>query len=118
MTKLIDAAHAEMIRQKEVEYKNQVGSKRTGPDVAGKEKTDCIMYVIKTLSKAYAQVGDADAVKAVRSLYEDGSHLAKYLVEERDWTGYYWNPDVRHPRDNDSEHPSTLSASSTHRAIL
>ena len=108
MTKFIDAAYAEMIRQKEVEYKKQVGSQRpAGPETAGKEKTDCITYVIKTLSKAFTQVGETDAAKTTRSLYEDGSDLAKYLVEQQDWTGYYWNPDVRHPSDNDSEHPST-----------
>jgi hypothetical protein len=107
MTQLIDAAYAEMLRQKDVEYLHQVGSQRVGPDTIGKEKTDCITYVIKCLTKAYNDTGNADAAARIKSLYEDGSVLGKYLVDGLHWTGYYWNPDVRHPADGQAEHPST-----------
>lgn len=110
-SKFIKAAVAEMLRQKDVEYVNQVGSKRTEPDGVGKEKTDCITYVIKVLGKAYRETGNPEAAKTVAALAEDGSDLARHLVDALDWKAYYWNPDVRSPADPDEkrkqEHPSS-----------
>jgi hypothetical protein len=108
MSAFIDAAYKELLRQKDVEAPNQVGSAHPpGPDTVGKEKTDCITYVLKVLTKAFSDVGAPGAAATVRTLYNDGTDLAKYLVDSQDWAAYYWNPDVRFPADNDPEHPSS-----------
>ena len=84
---------------------NQVGTKYRGPDAAGKEKINCILYVKKILQYAFKESSQPQHVQGVQQHYFDGGELAKYLVESAGWKAYYWNPDVRHPADGDDEHP-------------
>ena len=85
-------------------YDSQVGSQYTGSDGAGKTKTDCITYVMRALAYAYEQTGQPDKASSVRSYSKKGTDLAQFLVTSS-WKAYYWNPDVRVPRDGLSEHP-------------
>jgi hypothetical protein len=82
---------------------SQVGS-RYGGDRKGKAVTDCITYVRQVLEYAFEQVGNKAASAGVRAHYQKGTTLAQYLVGQG-WGAYYWNPDVREPRDGKSEHP-------------
>jgi hypothetical protein len=84
---------------------NQVGSRYSGnKDKTGKAVTDCITYVRLVLEYAFEKVGNAAAVKGVRANYTKGTELARYLTGIG-WSAYYWNPDVRIPRNKNSEHP-------------
>lgn len=82
---------------------NQVGSHYEG-DKTGKTVTDCITYVRLVLEYAFQKVGNAAAVSGVRAHYTKGTDLARYLTGIG-WSAYYWNPDVRNPRNGVSEHP-------------
>jgi hypothetical protein len=61
--------------------------------------TDCITYVVTVISKAYEDIGDKAAAKAVRDLGECGTNLAAYLVRKKGWKGIYYNPDIVNPRE-------------------
>lgn len=86
----------------------QVGSHYEG-DRDGKSPTDCITYVRQVLEYGFEQMGQPDKVEGVRRSYEKGTDLARYLVSIG-WNAYYWNPDVRNPRDRGTtsgpEHPA------------
>jgi hypothetical protein len=86
-------------------HADQVGSKYSGPDSAGKSKTDCITYVRQVLEYAFDQVRDSTSAAGVRRNYEKGTNLARFLVTLPGWNAYYWNPDVRDPLDGSPEHP-------------
>ena len=86
------------------DYGSQVGSQCTSADGAGKTKTDCITYVMRVLTYAFEQTGQPDKAADVRSRSKKGTDLARYLVG-LGWKAYYWNPDVKVPRDGLSEHP-------------
>lgn len=83
------------------DHSAEVGSKYSG-DRTGKKLTDCITYVQNVIRHAYEQSGKADIGQNLRG-YTEGIPLANYLVQSG-WVAYYWNPDVRHPRDGGSEH--------------
>jgi hypothetical protein len=82
----------------------QVGSMYPG-DKTGRTQTNCIDFVTKVLVYAYEKMGRKEAAAEVKKRVSKGTDLAKYLVESRNWRAHYWNPDVKHPRDLDSEHP-------------
>lgn len=92
-------------------HENQVGSHRAQwlkseglpDDTAGKEKTDCITYVIQVLSYAFERTAKNEAARRVRRLGERGTELAAYLVN-LGWKAYYWNPDVVNAEDGEAEH--------------
>jgi hypothetical protein len=89
-------------------YKNpgsQVGSAYTGDRSGGEAVTDCITYVRQVLEYAFTQVGEPEHARGVRAHYQKGTELAEYLTSIG-WSAYYWNPDVRNPRDNSPEHPA------------
>jgi hypothetical protein len=96
---------------------NQVGTKYTGPAAAavGKVRTDCITYVMNVLSYAFEQTGRSDIATGVRSNSKKGTKLAQYLVSQG-WNAYYWNPDVRNPRDRRSEHVVSYQNTKRHGA--
>jgi hypothetical protein len=97
------------------DYKNQVGSQYSGPDAEGKAKTDCITYVMQVLTYAFEQTGDAESAGGVRAHSQKGTELAHFLVG-RGWNAYYWNPDVKNPRDGLSEHPFAYKTTSHSKA--
>jgi hypothetical protein len=82
---------------------SQVGSAYTG-DKEGMAVTDCITYVRQVLEYAFNQVGEPEHTAGVRSHFKKGTELAAYLVDIG-FSAYYWNPDVRNPRDGQSQHP-------------
>src|SRR5580765_434474 len=74
---------------------------------AGDLNTDCIIYVRNVLEYAYEKIGRKDISDRIHAMPKDGGvALASYLVS-LGWRAHYWNPDVRHPRDGDSEHPDS-----------
>jgi len=86
---------------------DEVGSRYPGAR-RGRSITNCIIYVGHVLKYGYSKIGRRDASKRIHSyaiVDQDGMKLAKYLVRQLDWKAHYWNPDVRNPRDNTSEHP-------------
>jgi hypothetical protein len=100
MATLTDYAYAKMLDL----YKNhshEVGSSYPG-DKTGKQVTDCITYVQNVIRYAYTKVGKPEVSKRIN--FAKGTDLATYLVG-LGWRGCYWNPDVRKPRDQASEHP-------------
>jgi len=85
------------------DFNTQVGSHYPSPP-PGKDLTDCITYCRLVLEYAFTQVNEPDHVTGVHSRYEKGTVLAQYLVS-LGWKAYYWNPDVKNPRDKLAEHP-------------
>lgn len=92
-------------------HAHQVGShlKAKEPDTYKNfEATDCITYVQQTLVYAYKKAGRADfAAKVQKDLGSNkgsGTHLAKTLVLEDNWTGVYINPDTSY-KTNDKDNP-------------
>jgi hypothetical protein len=84
-------------------HANEVGVNYTGAK-NGRTVTDCYIYGRNVLTYAYEQVGRKDVADAIRKIpNESGAELAKYLAGQG-WHSYYWNPDVRNPRDGDAEH--------------
>jgi hypothetical protein len=67
--------------------------------------TDCITYVLNVLTHAFQATGDAAAAVKAKGLGARGTDLAKYLVTSHKWKGIYINPDAKHPRDDEKEHP-------------
>jgi len=84
------------------DHAHEAGSKYAG-DKTGLQNTDCITYCINVISFAYEKVGNPTMAARVRGQGR-GIELATLLVADG-WKAHYWNPDVRHPRDNSSEHP-------------
>jgi hypothetical protein len=70
-----------------------------------KKPTDCITYVINVLTYAFEKDGRKSVAQKVAKLGNKGTELGAYLVNDQKWTGIYYNPDVNHPRDGNSEHP-------------
>jgi hypothetical protein len=93
---------------------DQVGRLYAG-DKAGKAQTDCITFVTQVLVYAYEKLGKKEAAHAVRQRAKKGTALAEYLVTKRLWKAHYWNPDVRHPRDNQDEHPYSYRLAVKHK---
>ena len=90
-------------------HDNEVGKYFKG-DKAGRSLTDCIIYVSNVLIYGHEKIGRSDRNDEIRRLglkLEDGSKLANYLVRTVGWNAHYWNPDVREPRDRQSEHPAS-----------
>lgn len=90
-------------------HDNEVGSKFSG-DRRGRTPTDCFIYAQNVLSYAYDQIGRKDIGNGIRAGFKDargnpesGVDLAKYL-RSLGWHTYYWNPDVKNPKDRDPEH--------------
>jgi hypothetical protein len=88
---------------------DEVGSDFTG-EKRGRTITNCIIYVSNVLIYAHDKIRRSDIserVKQLGKIQQDGSKLANYLVRELGWSAHYWNPDVRNPRDSQSEHPAS-----------
>lgn len=87
-------------------HDNEVGLKFSG-DRRGRTITDCFIYARNVLTYAYEKIGRRDIAARIRGIPEEnGTALAAYLASIG-WHTYYWNPDVRNPRDGDSEHPAS-----------
>jgi hypothetical protein len=93
------------------DYATQVGSHYGGADGVGKTKTDCITYVMNVLTYAFEKTGKPEYAAGVRANASKGTDLGHYLVG-RGWKAYYWNPDVKNPRDGVSEHPFAYKSTS------
>lgn len=94
-------------------HNNEVGVKFPGSRV-GKSLTSCIIYVSNVLIYAHQKIGFSDTSYRVQRIEQigideqDGTKLAKYLVNEVGWKAHYWNPDVSDKsRDGTSEHSSS-----------
>jgi hypothetical protein len=87
-------------------HDNEVGREFPG-DKRGRTLTDCYIYARNVLMDAYQNIGRGDIAAAIGAIpQENGTQLAKYLASIG-WRTYYWNPDVRNPRDGSSEHPTS-----------
>ena len=85
-------------------HDDQVGNRYPG-DHQGKSVTDCTIYVCQTLEYAFEQMGQTDRSRVIHGFRtKSGRDMALYLVSIG-WNAYYWNPDVKNPRDGDQEHP-------------
>jgi hypothetical protein len=82
---------------------NQVGKYYPG-DRHGRKVTDCITYVREVLEDAFQRTGDPAGAAGVRQRVVHGTVMARYLVINKGWKAYYWNPSVRAPRDQSPEH--------------
>ena len=60
----------------------------------GALKTDCITYVLGVLYYAFNKTGDKAAVKAIKRLNANGVKIQNWLIKNRKWNVYYWNPDT------------------------
>ena len=88
-------------------HDHEVGSElyKLDPEAyAGYEPTNCITYVMKSLSYAFQKSGHPDAAREVWKYITRGVDLANYLVHTHGWSCIYANPDQYHPEDGDSEH--------------
>jgi hypothetical protein len=93
---------------------DQVGRLYEG-DKTGKGQTDCITFVMQVLVYAYEKLGLKEVAQAVKNRAKKGTALAEYLVTKRTWKAHYWNPDTRHPGDNDNEHPYSYLLAVKHK---
>lgn len=88
-------------------HDNHVGSelKRQAPEkYKDYISSDCITMAIWVLKYAFEKTGKPQVASKVGTLGEKGTELAKYLINNHNWNGIYYNPDVNHPRDGDGEH--------------
>lgn len=92
----------------------QVGRLYEG-DKTGKKQTDCITFVTEVLEYAYEKLGHKNVAAQVRKYAKKGTSLAAFLVSSRVWRAHYFNPDVNHPRDNDSEHSYSYTVAKKHK---
>lgn len=86
---------------------DEVGSNYKGTK-RGRSITNCIIYVSNVLIYAHEKIGRSSRNERINQIgrkEQDGTKLAKYLVEEIGWKAHYWNPDVEEPRDKKDEHP-------------
>lgn len=86
---------------------DEVGSEFPG-NKAGRSITNCIIYVTNVLMYGHEKIGRSDRnarINQIGKVEQDGTKLAKFLVDEIGWKAHYWNPDVEHPRDKKDEHP-------------
>jgi hypothetical protein len=79
--------------------------KTAWPVVKKMDVTDCITFAMHVLAYAFEQTGQKSRAEQVRRHSKRGTSLASYLVQSCNWKAYYWNPDVHHPFDGNSEHP-------------
>lgn len=89
-------------------HDHEVGSElyKEDPDkYKDHEKTNCITYVMNCMSYGFKMSGHPDAAQQVWKYIIRGVDLAGYLVHQHDWSCVYINPDVKHPRDENAEHP-------------
>lgn len=85
---------------------DEVGSEFLG-NKGNSSITNCVIYVSNVLIYGHEKIGRMDRNERIEQLgrkEQNGSKLAKYLVEEIGWTAYYWNADVRNGRNGESEH--------------
>lgn len=103
MTNFTNHAHNKMMDLFS-NHSHEVGSQIASAH-PGKTPTDCITYIINVLKYAFEKSGDKAISDKVAKLGEYGTKLAAYLVNNQNWKGVYYNPDVNHPRDGNLEHP-------------
>ncbi len=85
---------------------HEVGSEYTGPGKEGKQKTNCIIYVSNVLIYACEKAGFRTYIPKIKQLgidKQDGSALAKWLLDYANWKVHYWNQDVTYKGDG-NEH--------------
>lgn len=108
----MDTSHDEALAQEGRDYGlyfgNQIEEFSQWPGAVGQ---DCTTFVLEVLKEAFAAAGASEewtrifneAVKNSGGKFK-GLELMKSL-QRTGWTGIYWNPDIKHPDDDDSEHP-------------
>lgn len=72
----------------------------------GFKLTDCTMYVKNVIAYGYKEAGDNATAAHVRDPKMSLS-LFQFLVDQKGWTGIYWNPDVLRPGDGNPDHVDT-----------
>ena len=107
----MDEAHDKAIEERGygVYYGNRL---KDATDWPGAIPLDCTSFVLEILKQAFKAAGMqdewsrvfAEALKNSGSSGFKGIELMKSL-ERSGWSGHYWNPDVKNPRDNGDEHP-------------
>lgn len=108
----MDTSHDEALAQEGRDYGlyfgNQITENSQWPEATGQ---DCTTFVLEVLKEAFTAAGAPEewnrilneAVKNSGGKFK-GLELLKSL-QKTGWTGIYWNPDTKHPVDDDSEHP-------------
>lgn len=110
-TQRMDQAHDKLLEERGygLYYGNRISDASAWPGVVPQ---DCTTFVLEILSQAYKAAGLADewarifneAVVGSGSTGFKGLELMQAL-QRSGWSGHYWNPDVKNPRDNGDEHP-------------
>jgi hypothetical protein len=97
------------------------GTKCTAPKPAGVASSDCTVYVMDVLSRAFAARGLAStwsdvartATAASGSGGLKGTELIKALQAKQRWEALFWSPDPTNPSDRDAEHPAAYKKVTT-----
>lgn len=98
-------------------HDHEVGSElyKSDPDFyKDYKRTNCITYVLNSISYGFKKMGNAHAANKVWDYIIRGTDLASYLIHHHDWEGIYLNPDVKNPADGDSEHPYSYRIARKH----
>lgn len=79
----------------------------TPPSASSIKEGSCIGWALENVGAAYAAAGKSERwgeiMRIVTSKGSKGMDLAKELKKDG-WQSIYWNPDARHPDDNNPEH--------------
>jgi len=107
----MDQVHDQLLEERGygVYYGNKISDSSEWPEAVPQ---DCTTFVLEILRQAYKAAGlESDwhnifgqAVASSGSSGFKGIELMKSL-QKAGWSGHYWNPDVKNPRDNGNEHP-------------
>jgi len=110
-TTRMDEAHDKTVDERGygIYYGNKISDVSEWPGVIPQ---DCTSFVLEILAQAYKAAGLEDEWSEIfaEASRNSGSSGFKGLelmqsLQKRNWTGHYWNPDVKNPRDSQDEHP-------------
>lgn len=79
----------------------------TPPSASSIKENSCIGWAMENVGAAYAAAGKSARWSEIQHLVvskgSKGTDLAKELKKDG-WQSIYWNPDAKHPDDNNAEH--------------
>jgi hypothetical protein len=89
------------------------GNRCTASKPAGASSSDCTVFVMDVLSRAFAKRGLASAWSDIAATATaasgsgglKGTELIKALQAKQRWEALFWSPDPTNPDDGKSEHP-------------
>lgn len=89
------------------------GNKCAAPKPPAARASDCTVYVIEVLKRAFAGIGRADAWRNVLDEATTrsgpklkGTEIIRALQMKCSWEAIFWAPDPRNPADKSPEHPA------------